>query len=372
MKKTIRLALLSATLGSSGFAAPFMAIGDGAELFLTGTLGIRADDNVLLSEANEQDDLIFDITPGIDLTFGKDAQVKGSLTLGINFSSYSDKSELNTELFNGAFRSNYDDGKLKMGFNLSYAEISQNTVDARPTDGKLTRHDLFTTGGNAEVEISQITSVGAGITFVHDKYKSRGFTDSDSLTVPLDVYYKWTPKVDLSFGYQFRDYQVDTGGSDSTDHFFNVGARGEFTPKLTGKFRVGVTNRDLDVGGDESTLGLDASFGYEISPKTSLNFGASNDYGTSPQGQQQRNTSINVSVNSKLTADWSANAGVSWRAIDYSTRTDDFTEITLGANYTVNANVTVIGGYAYRHNESKQAGGSFTANVFSIAANFRY
>ncbi|MFM8619835.1 MAG: hypothetical protein ACKOE8_14055, partial [Opitutaceae bacterium] len=116
MKNSLRLALLPAALATSVAAAPFMAIGDGAELFLTGTLGVRSDDNVFLA-AKAESDLIFEIAPGVSLEFGKNGQLKGSLTLSDSFTNYSDNSKLNTQLFSGAFRSNYDDGKLKMGFN---------------------------------------------------------------------------------------------------------------------------------------------------------------------------------------------------------------------------------------------------------------
>ncbi|MFM9029548.1 MAG: hypothetical protein ACKOTF_02515 [Opitutaceae bacterium] len=261
MKNSLRFALLPAALASSLSAAPFMAIGDGAELFLTGTLGVRSDDNVFLA-AKAESDLIFEIAPGVSLEFGKNGQLKGSLTLSDSFTNYSDNSKLNTQLFSGAFRSNYDDGKLKMGFNLSYTESNQNSVDIRG----LTRRDIFNVGGNSEVEISQLTRIGAGVTFNHENYKRRGYTDSDSLEVPVNVYYKWTEKTDLSIGYRLRDYKVDIG-SDSTDHFFNVGARGEFSPKLKGRFAVGLNTRKLDRGGDDTLFGVDSGFSYEITPK---------------------------------------------------------------------------------------------------------
>jgi polysaccharide biosynthesis protein VpsM len=366
MKKTIRLALISASLVAAGHAAPFMAIGDGAELFLTGSLGVRADDNIFLAKDAESD-LIFDITPGIDLTFGKNSQLQGSLTLSHAFSNYADNSGLNTNLFNGDFLSRYDDGKMKLGFNLGFHELNQNSVDIRG----LTRRDIFAAGGNAEVEISQLTSVAGGLSFNHENYKRRGYTDSDSLTVPIDFFYKWTPKVDLSAGYRYRDYQVDIG-SDSTDHFFNVGARGEFTPKLTGRFAVGLNTRNLDRGGDESQLGLDASFGYEISPKTSLQVGANNDFGTTPQGQQQKNFTLNGMVTTKISEEWSVNGGLSFRSIDYGSRTDDYFEGLLGTTYIVNANIRVIGGYTYRNYSSDLSASEFKNNVFSVSANFRY
>jgi hypothetical protein len=366
MKNTVRLAFVSVAVGASAYAAPFMAIGDGAELFLTGSLGIRADDNIFLAR-NEESDLIFDIAPGAEVTFGKDAQMKGALTLSHTWSNYSDNSNLNTNLFNGDFVTRYDDGKLKLGFNAGYHELNQNSVDVRG----LVRRDIFSAGGNAEVEISQITSVGAGVQFNHENYKRTGYTDSDSLTVPVDFYYKWTPKVDLSFGYRFRDYQVDIG-QDSTDHFFNVGARGEFTPKLTGKFQVGVNTRELDRGGDDTTLGLDASFAYELSPKTTLQVGAANDYGTSPQGQQQENLTLNGMITTKVSEEWSVNFGLSWRSIDYFSRTDDYLEAQIGTAYVVNANVRIVGAYVFRDYSSDLTASEFKNNVFSVAANFRY
>jgi len=375
MNRAVPLAFLALSLITRSLAAPFMAIGDGAELFVTGTVGVRADDNIFLNSA-EEDDFIFDITPGFDLTFGKNAQTKGSLTAAIAFSNYADNSNLNTELFSSTFTARYDDGKMKLGFNAGFAELNQNAPDIRG----LTRRDVFSTSGNGELEVSQLTAVGAGVQFSHENYKRRGYNDSDTFTVPIDFYYKWTPKMDLSVSYRYRDYEVTGVGQDSQDHFLSIGARGEFSPKLTGKFGVGITTRErsgLDPAsgtrdGDDSTLGLDASFSYEVSPKTSLQLGASNDFGTSPQGAQQKNFTLNASVATKLTEEWSVNGGVSYRRIDYYTRTDDYWEANLGAAYTLSANVRFVGAYTYRHYVSPLPGSEFTNNVFSIAANLRY
>jgi outer membrane receptor for ferrienterochelin and colicin len=374
MKKIIPIAFLSLSLVSSSAAAPFMAIGDGAELFITGALSIRSDDNVILS-ANAVDDVVYEIAPGFELTFGKDAQIKGALTANVAWANYADNSSLNSMLAGADFVARFDDGKMKLGFNTGFHELSQNTADVRPTAvGRLTRRNVFSIGGNGEVEISQLTSAGAGVAFNHEDYRKNrrlGYTNSDSFSVPLDFFYKWTPKVDVSAGYRFRDYDVDIG-QDSTDHVFTVGARGDFSPKLTGRFNLGLGTRKLQRGGDESIFALDASFSYEISPKTSLQFGGSNDFGTSPQGAQQKNFSLRAALNSKLNEQWTLNGGVSYRGIDYGTRTDDYWEATLGASYIFDANISFLGGYTYRNYTSPAAGSDFTNNVFSIAANFRY
>jgi len=366
MKSAVRLAVLSALAGSIASAAPFMAIGDGAELFLTGTLGVRSDDNVYLAKKAESD-LIFEIVPGVGVNFGKNAQLKGNLNLAESFSNYTDNSKLNTQLFSGSFNSGYDDGKLKLDFNIGYSELNQNNADFRD----LTRRDLFDVGGKTEVEISQLSKVAAGIAFNHTNYRRPGYADVDSLEVPLNYYYRWTEKTDISVGYRYRDYKVDIG-SDSTDHFFSIGARGEFSPKLTGRFAVGLNSRKLDRGGDETLLGVESSFAYEISPKSRFNFNVTNDFGTSPQGQQQKNFTLGGTLSTDLSQEWTVSGGMNYRAIDYGKRTDDYFELNLGAVYIISANVRIQGGYAYRSYSSDISSIEFKNNVFSVAANFSY
>lgn len=375
MNKTIRLVLVSAAIASASQAAPFMAIGDGAELFATGVIGVRADDNVLL-EKNGQDDVIFDIAPGLELDFGKGSQLQGSLTLVESFARYMDHDELNTELFAGNFVARWDDGKSKMNFNAGYNELAQNTVDVRAVNGRLIRRDITSAGVGGEVGVSEITSIAAGVDYRGEDFKdslnSLGYVDSDTLTVPLNVYYKWTPKLDLSLGYQYRDYQADAGALDSTDHFFSIGGRGEFTPMLTGKIAIGYTQRKLDGGGDSSMFGVDSSFAYEISPKTTLQFGVTRDFGTSPTGDQQKNLTVNTLVSTKVSEQWSVNGGISFRRITYSTRSDDYWEGTLGAAYVLSANAKIVGGYVHRNYQSDLSASEFSNNVFSVAANLRY
>ncbi len=361
---SLGIALLA--LGSAASAAPFLAIGDGAELFATGTVGIRADDNIFLTN-NATSDTIFDITPGAEITFGKDRQLQGALTLVDAFTSYAKNSNLNTNLFSGDFNARYSDGKLKLGVMTGFHESNQNTVDNRG----LTRRDAFTVGGNGEIEISEITSVAAGVTATHTNYKRKGYADSDDLVIPINFYYKWTPKVDLSAGYSYRNFQTQIG-QDSTDHFFNVGARGEFTPMLTGEFNIGLTTRKLATSGDVHMLGLSAKLNYTITPKTVLQLTSSNSPDTSPQGSQQKNFTLGGVVSSTISDQWTVRAGLNYRGINYGTRTDDYLEGNLGATYVVNNYINVVGAYVYRNNSSVLSGGEFTNNVFSVAANLRY
>ncbi|MDP3071172.1 MAG: outer membrane beta-barrel protein [Opitutaceae bacterium] len=374
MKNLLRLASLSLAWGASVHAGPFLAIGSGAELFLTGSAGIRADDNIFLGPKAESD-LIFDLTPGVEVSYGKNAQLKSKLTLQDHFSRYSDNSRLNTNLFSGAFATSFDDGKTKLRFNASFRELNQNTFDVRPTlvggtAGGLVRRDLFETSADTEIELSQLTSVAAGVAFGRDHYKRAGFTDADYLTVPLDAFYKWTAKTDISVGYRYRDVRLALG-RDSTEHFLNIGARGEFSPKLKGRLAVGLNRRSVERAGSDNQLGLEADFNYELTPKTTLELGARNDFGISPQGQQLKNKSLRAQVIARIAAEWSVGAGLFWRAIDYGVRTDDYYEFQLNAAYVVSPQVRIIGGYVHRDYNSSRLS-EFKNNVFSVSADFRY
>ena len=190
MKNLLRLTFLAIISPICSYAAPFMAIGDGAELFITGSLGVRADDNIFLT-TDATSDLIFNIDPGVDLVFGRNAQVRGSLALVESFSKFADNTSLNSSLFSGDFISNYDDGKLKMELLAKFHELNQNVFDVRSFPGSgegFVRRDILTLGGKSEVEISQISSVGFAIRFEDENYKQAGFTDLETLEIPLIWY----------------------------------------------------------------------------------------------------------------------------------------------------------------------------------------
>ena len=158
MKTTsIRVILTAVVLSATANAAPFLAIGDGAELFVTGVLAVRADDNIFTDKVALRD-VIFDVTPGLELTFGKDGQLKGKFALVEAFSNYSDNSNLNTNLFSGDIGAGYSDGKLKLDFGTGFHELNQNSVDIHG----LTRRDSFSANLSGEVEVSQKTSVATG------------------------------------------------------------------------------------------------------------------------------------------------------------------------------------------------------------------
>lgn len=382
MKHLIRFLAASALLTTISPAAPFLAIGDNAEVFLTGTLGVRADSNIFLTP-NERSDTIFDVNPGAQLVFGQGSVIQGTWTVTDSITTYADHDDLNSNLFSTAFNAAYDDGKSKSSVNVSFSEINQNTVDTVGSSAvdALIRRDVFGLGGLGEVNLTEKSSVSAGLQYQNTDYKRLGFSDTKVVTLPVSYYYELTPKVDVSFNYRYRQSWLQHG-YDSKDNFLGVGARGEFTPKVKGQFSVGITQRnfgahkglpDLD---DKSLFGVDSSLTYEASPKTMVQFGVSNDFDANSQGQQQKNFAVRASAFSNISEVWSLTAGVSYRAINYylgrDSRTDDYMEAQIGATYTVDEYLRITAALAFRTNKSDLSTSDFDNNVLSLAANLRF
>ena len=366
-----RIALLTTSLGLSAYAAPFMAVGDNAELFVTASAQVQFDDNIYLDPTNESDDTIMSFTPGVDLVFGKNAVTKGNAYYREEIRRYSDNDNQNTELSNLGAQTHYDNGVTKADFNASYAQVAQNDNDANAL-GSIVRRKLFNIGAKLEFGISEKTSLSVGASFDKTNYGPASYVDSGIWTLPIDAYYKATPKLDWSLGYRFRNTDLSGTGIDSSDHFLNVGARGEFTPKLTGQVRVGFTQRNFEVGSDDSQLGFDGNLAYAFSEKTTYRFNVSNDFGSSGTGDTTENFAIGLNATSKMTEQWSFTGGLNLRKIDYPTRSDDFLEGLLAVTYNLNQMVNFGASYTYRNNSSDSASAEFTNSVFSFGANIRY
>lgn len=371
MKYTGRIIALAALLGVNAPAASFMAIGDNAELFLTGSAAIRFDDNIYLDAVNEQDDMIWSFTPGFDVVFGQGSATQGNIYFREEFVKYSDASNQDTSLSNVGISTRYDGGKSKFDLGFTYNQLSQNDNDVRAA-GDLVRREITHFHAKPEFGITEKSSLSIGVTYDRTNYKPNGYTDNSIWSVPVDYFFEYSPKLDLSLGYRRRESDLGTGGLDSEDNFFNIGARGEFTPKVTGQLRVGFGTREFDTGQDDDLVGVDGSLDFEASSKTLYRFSISNDFGSAASGDSTKNFTLGLQAFSNLTQQMRLNAGLNYRAIEYSNREDDYFEGQIGVNYVYNTYLNFGASFTHRKNDSTSGGLDFSNNVFSFGANVRY
>jgi polysaccharide biosynthesis protein VpsM len=377
MSPTRRIALLSTLTSAPVIAAPFLAIGDNAEVYLTASTQARYEDNISLTPGTAllptQDDMVYEFTPGFELVYGKKGNFKSSLAVYEQFVRYSDLTNLDSDLFNAVWNASYQAAKLSVDADASYREVNQND---RGTAGAInSRRDIITGGAHAEYEFSAKTKGGVGIQYSETSFASGALTDFKSYTIPVNYYYGISPKVDLSAGFRYSETSVDAVNSDSEDYNFNVGARGEFTAKLNGSFDVGYTVRNQDAGGDDGVVALNAGLAYDYSPKTQFSLNARTGFDTSASGNTQKTYGLTLGASTQFTDAFGANASIGYQRIeidDVFGREDDYLTAALGLSYTVTRNFSLGANYSHSNNASNNAVSEFVANTVSVSANFRY
>lgn len=347
-------------------------LSDGIKVIPTATAGVQFNDNLFLSSTNETSETMWVLSPGVIVTSGEGATNSTQFSYSEQFQLYSDNSGLNTSLSLLDLSSTYDDGKMKIGVNAWFHQANQATRDVR--GASLVNRNLSHAAITDEVEWSDKSSVLVGFTYDDTNYKPAGYRDWQWLEVPVKYYWKYQPKLDFSAGVRYRSNKVDGTGYDSNELFYSVGARGEITPKLIGEVSVGYISFDPDVGQSKSSIGLDASLALALTPKSSLNFSASNRYGYGAVGDSYRIASIGGGFNTALTTDFSLAGSLAYNQYDYntSTRKDDFWTGNVSATYAINHNLSVNGTYSYSNNDSDLPVATFKNSILALSATFQF
>lgn len=404
---TSTVLLLSLLSPSFTSAAPLVSVGDNVDIFFSGSSSMRWTSNVYRDEDNEEDDLIWTISPGFEVNVGRglsDADL--SIITRYDIVRYQDLDQLDSELFHIKAVGSYSTSRLDLNGSLSFDESKTTAGDVNIVRDLI---ESETVGANldAEYRVSPKFSFGAGVRYTEVEYVTYSdiFADRDTTTLPFDVFYELTPKVDLSLGYTYTQTDVgetdlQTGGGfssytseyETSSHFFNIGARGNLLPKLTGFFKVGYRFRDSDDSMREIRLnglpfapladtdrdsngmfGLDADFTWEVTPKLTARLDLARDFGVGGEGNSTENTSVDTSLSYSIDSNWSAHATAGYTLRDYDSGRED-NQYSLGAriSYVPNQYWVFGGGYNYIENDSSAANRSYENHSLDISASLRY
>lgn len=378
-------------------AAALVTIGDHANLLFNGSASVRANDNVFLTENNEESDIIFVFAPGIELSIGANADANVTIYYREDFYLYNDNSQLDSNQSNIFLSSYWNQPRLDLRLNASFEQLVQASPDARAIPGQLVDRDYATVTARGEYDIGERTSASLGLEWTDTQYESPLFVDRETLSVPVNFYYELTPLVDLSIGYRFRN--TNTGNRrpvlaldpllvfgpeqtvpSYTDHLFNVGARGELAPKLVGETRIGYQERIVDGGVNADSLSFALDFSYFATPRTTLTTGLFRDFETGGLGAAIVNTGGSVGVRHTLSHLVSLQAGATYferywdrgQADGQQDREEDTLDFSLGITYSPNLYVDLSAVYVFRTNSSNLSGFDYDNNIFSFTAALRY
>jgi polysaccharide biosynthesis protein VpsM len=352
-------------------AAPFLSIGRNAELLLTGVATIRYDDNIFLSDAIDEADVIWSVAPGAE--YGYDGGLtQVSVVVSETFQRYIDNSALDAELTTAALEVVHEGANSRFVLRAGYREYGQNTLNAL-SPNQTVRRNITDGAILGELALGGRTRLAGGVNHDRARYPGAGFIGSKALQFPVDLYYALSAKLDLSLGYRHRTNRMDDGLRDSDDRFYSIGAQGQFTSKLSGQVRVGWTERNFDAGDDDSQLGASADLLWFFSPKTNYRLTVSNDFSNSAIGISSTELAVSLDGSFELSDVWSANAGVSFSAEEYENgRKDEFFVTNLALIYRLQENISLQGAYIFRKNTSNIAALDFANNVLGLATSVRY
>lgn len=365
--------LLSILAASAVGARAAIELSDGIKVIPSVSAGVQFNDNLYLASANETSETLWTFAPAVTVVSGEGAVNSTTFSVSEQFQLYSDNSDLNTNLALVDLASTYDDGKMKIGLNAWFHQANQATRDVRGP--VLAKRDLMHASIMDEVQWSDKSSVLVGFTYDNTDYKPAGYRDWQWIEVPVKYYYKYQPKLDLSAGVRYRSNKIGGAGSiDSNELFYSIGARGEITPKLVGEVSVGYVSFDPDAGKSKSSIGLESSLTFALTPKSSLNVGANNRYGYGSTGDSYRIATLSGGFNTALTTDLSLAGSVAYNEYDYNdtVRKDTFWTGQLGATYAITHSLSVNGTYLYSNNDSDLPIATFKNSILSLSATFQF
>jgi hypothetical protein len=357
---------------SSG-ADPLLTFGPDVPLFISATASVRRDDNIFLSSQDKQSDTLLMLTPGLDFHW-TGGQAKLAISASEQFSRYSKNHDLNDELANIQGNFGVSGAYASLSAAGSFEQEDQSSLGVQSSD-EAVKHAVGSAALNGEFTVAPKTVIGLGGDFSRTTYPEVGFIATNTWTFPVNVFYAITPKSDLSLGYTYGLTRLDTGTGDSDSKFYNVGARGQFTPKLSGHIQVGVTESELDIGVRNRNLGLDASLDYAFSPNTTFSLNATSGFSTSPLGTSEKVETVGLTGRTMLSQSWTVSLSGNYEATDYLTaigRRDGFWVADMGVSYIWTSTTDLKLDYAFRRNNSTLDAATFDDNVLTLSAASRF
>lgn len=381
MKNQITIPLLTALALATTIAGaePVYKFGDNANLHVLADVALVYEDNIFLApDSLKEEDIQLVFSPGVELVMKNGTASATTLRYQHTFVRYDDHSEMNEELADVSFSTRYDSGVTLFRAHAKYKEEYSNTYGIDTGSdifGVLVMREITQVGGNMKYGLTDLTAISGGVDYMRVNYKDPTYSDQDSLTVPVTVFYKVRPNIDLTGGIRYRN--TDTSkGLEYEDMYYFVGAVGEvFSPVVYADLNIGYQERTTKNSSlpDKGSASYSLSFIYTGNPKSTAYFTAARDYRTSAYNALSYSfTSGTLGASYSLSSMFGINGSIAYGTAEYeqSPREEDVAIIRLGANYSPNDYLTISASYYYRDVDGNVA--DYTDNEFRVTASLRY
>jgi len=374
-------------LTGAGASASLIKLSEDTHLHLLADASVVYQSNVFLLNTDfipRISDTYLLFSPGVELRIAQHGSASAVLRYQHSFKMYKHYSELDGDYSDLSLTARYNPGRIMTSGYARYRQESSADADGAiiGVRGRLIDRDHTDYGASLRYEITQLTSVGTGVSYSKTDYDNDElYTDHSSISVPVTLYYRVRPKIDLTAGLRYRD--VDTSDStgqnpDYRDTYYFVGAVGElFTPVLYADVSVGVQERTYrGLQQDRSSATYNISFIYTGDVKRTYYATLARDYRTSAIGGTTYTFSSGaIGARYQMTNQIGFNAGLTYGESRYqfSPRAEDMWIFQLGATYNPNEYVSLAVRYEYTDVEGKTLGSATYQNSqVRVSASLRY
>lgn len=363
-------------------ASPLVTVGDYASVFFNGSSSLIWQSNIFYDDEIEEDDWMLTLSPGFEVNLGNGLSNFDVVAFtSYEIQRFADQSELNHEYLHANVIGSYKGARLNLNAAASFDE-EQTTTGEQGTSGRsFIQIDRTRAHLRGEYIVSPKFSAESGVTYSEREFQDYNrLADVESVSVPVDIFYGLTPKVDMSLGYQYTTEEVGrtlVEGYNRKLHFFNVGFRGEILPKLNGFFKVGYRTVNPDGSGrsSDSTAGLDAEFTYFATPKLVSRLNLNHGFDVGSEGQSTESTSAKLNAEYTISTNYLANAFIDLSYRDFKDGNDGQDVIYktgLSISYLLNEYWRFGTGYTYFQNDSNRQEQGFVNHIFNLSASLRY
>jgi hypothetical protein len=343
---------------------------------------VTSDSNVyLLPEDEELDDLFYTVTPRVICEFPFQAHMF-SLDYGIAVRRFSDYDTEDTELQNLLFR-----GEVVANSQLNFIVSEHYRERAGDVDEIIGRveysRNAFDVTGHYDLSSKiAIEAMYANLKYDYEDETLTGRTESHfGGTVIYNLYDRWSVLGELVHG----EVDIDDPSEDASFNRFLVGARGEFTPRLTGEVKAGWESRTYDGDREDNDVGyIDGSVVHEVASDMRLEVGATREL---VESITYTGTAYTLTRGyASLTKDFADRISLVLsgyfqkneydepvpRGDTFAERQDDSWQAQVGVEYRLNRYARVIAGIEHKNNDSNLDENDYKYNRFTVGARLEY
>ena len=382
--KVILTALILFNICMTSHGVDKRTIGD---LQINATAATLFDSNIYFNE-NEVDDIIFQFRPTATYT-KRLGPLIASATGGGDFARYVENGQEDYSnpitRFNVGMAEDFGlfsvdkrtAGKISFGFDTDISQRTESNEQLRD----LVSYTLYT--ANFDIRYNHSPKFGISAEFGYDfrDYQSTStlgnfFTDIETESIGVNLYYIYSPKLDLFLNYNFsrndgrgdRDFYIDSEVST-----VSFGAEGTFTPKISGSASIGYAFRTFDNSLVNSDGGLifNSGVNWQFRQKTGLSLNFRRNFIPTAQDNALEMSSYNLSLIHRFTQRTTGTFAYTFTDTDFQTylinpdtvpaqfadsnltgRTDNSHTLSLMVDTQLSKNIRGISRYSYTDFES--------------------